>query len=259
MSFKTKIDLSNNRFFKQEIDSVSNFKGINHFSTPLNERHLGPNLEKISTELVDSNLHIDFIYDKTSNKYEFKTENELFKLNENQIVTQEISPYSEDIFSTIPNYIGINPYYIENELFFENYIGYSYDFSIELVSENTEKILGYLIINEIIKYTAESRDYNGENDVIYAYGNIKADLIKPLKTYEIKKIENNIVMNEIANILYLYENGLIEINPENKIGWNAYIYGENLEFDDDIELIKIPNTTNFFEIIKIDDNKYLLK
>lgn len=259
MSFKTKIDLSNNRFFRQDIDSVSDFKGINRFSTPLSERHLGPNLEKLRTETLDTNIYSTFIYDKETNTYRFDLSNKELSVNLDQIIELGLNPYDEDTYHTQPKFEGIEPYIIENETFYQEYIGYGYDFTLEVINESFDQIYGQMIVGEFVKYIADSKDYDGNNDVVTVHGNINAERVRLGANYFIEDINDNTIISEYANVIYNYSAGTITIPENTKIGWNAYFYGSNLIFENETEIQRVGAPAVFNELIKISNDIYILK
>lgn len=255
MSFLTKIDLSNNIFVKQKINSITNFDGINNFSVPLEQRVLGPNLEKVIRNIIKTNITTSFTYNKKTLSFSFEDE----VINEYaQYISPEITPYDNDIEIKTP-YTGIDPYQIMDVEFFKHYTWNEIDFNFEIVDENDDFIIGNSFSDKLNECISESLDYNGDNIVVNINGGIKCDFLNSKTNYTIENISHNYTLNILSNILYIYQSGDITIDEDTEIGWNAFIYS-NIKINFTNENVEFLNEDNpLKEIIKISKDKYIIK
>ena len=255
MSFVTKIDLSNNTFVKQRINSITNFDGINNFSVPLEQRVLGPNLEKVIRNIIKTNIATSFIYNKKNLSFSFDDD---IVDKYAKFISSEITPYDNDIEIKTP-YSGIEPYQITGVEFFKKYMWYELDFNFEIISENEDYIIGNSFTDKLNECISESLDYNGDNVVVNINGGVKCDFLYSKTNYLVENINRNHTLNTLSNILYIYQSGDITIDDNTEVGWNAFIY-TNSKINFVNENIEILNELNpLKEIIKISKDKYIIK
>lgn len=257
MGFKTLLNLSGNRFFKQDINSKTNFNGVNEFSVPLEDRRLGPNLEDVSKTVIQEGIITPFEYDKETDLLTITFQSPEMSSSKNNI-PDFINFYSEETINVDPIFVGFNPYFIKNVEFYNNYIGYEYDLIIDSVDETYTHIFGSFYTDSVYEVVAGSLDYKGDNDVVKINGNAIADEFIMYAKYR--------VISPIDGEAPLTSNTIININDESSlnlktnllVGWNCYINTgiNSCDLIYDGVIINTLPSNHFFEVIKLSNSEF---
>lgn len=193
--FKTKLNIDDNTFFRQNINGVTKYSGINHFGVPLNERRLGPDIAKASILSVEQkNEVVRFINDDTSDTLKLTIltyDGDItFTLHRDEALNNNLKIDSD--------YLGFEPYEIKGVEFFK---GYTW-FVIEGDNLNNEEFK----LTKLTKYTSSSLDYAGDDKILTVAGDVEVDRIFGLHTYTPHTINTDFKLVDAKNNPFLIHN-----------------------------------------------------
>lgn len=262
MTFITKINLTENRLFKQTINKWAKFQGLNEFSVPMAERVLGADIENATKTIVERDIFTPFKYFAETDQIEFE-----FPFKEMAQSSENIPDinFNDDLenVEVPPVFKGIDPYTIEGVQLFDRYQGYEYDLVIEQVTDTEYGFKGVFRTTELVFVDAPSLDYKGDNIVVKVNGYLQADKIYNKQVKEIIMFNDNKVIDGVMNSDSIFiGNGIIQI--ENiKIPTGAFyefIFTTNSIFEIvDGEIIN--GKEQYFgnvKIIKVNNNEFLI-
>lgn len=259
MGFKTKINLSENRLFKQIINKWTKFKGLHEFSVPLEDRRLGADVENAVRTIIGREIFTDFEYyrDNDTIAYDFKIP-EMSKSVDN-IPTIKFDNELENVFVEAV-YYGEEEYEVNGVVFYNKYIGYEYDLILDNLEITDFGYRGTFRTTELVYVETPSLDYKGDNTVMIVHGNILADKIISKEVYDIIEFSDEIHINEtpFSNVIY-FGSGLVSIVDDLDIGSTLnFIFTENSTFNTNgLEILNpLPVYFGNQKLIKVKHNSY---
>lgn len=263
--FTTKLNISENRLVKQDINTVTEFKGSNVFSVPLSERRLGALMESATKIYDEEEIHVQtpFSYDVATEKLTLEFNNEKLQKSSDNI------PYinfdnPDETYTVEAVMYGSEPYLVEDVEFYSRYSGYEYDITITNLEFVDGKYTGVFNTYEIILVECKSNDYVGNNEVLIVNGFSKTDKIitNSIQYTEVKTINNPTNLFLSKDLGFLVVNSTINLGSDLPIGVmiDGYCQADGI--------ITIPNNTkintqtlksqSFFKIVKISDKEFLV-
>lgn len=226
MGFTTKINLSENRLYKQTINTKSNFDGINEFSVPLEKRRLGGDYSNSIKTIVETDILTNFEYVIETDSLIINFINEEMKSSSENIptITFEIN---NETYTVLPKLEGYDPYHILGVEFFNNYKGYEYDLTINDLEATENGFIGTFYTPELILVDAPSLDYKGDNIVFKVNGFSLSDM-------NLSKIKYNIIDID----------GEFKIEYDNHYTNNLYVLNHSVSIS---ETISVGSELNFIK------------
>lgn len=259
MGFKTKLNLSENRLFKQFINKWTKFIGLHEFSVPLDERRLGADTENAVRTIIGREIYTNFEYYKDNDTiaYDFKIP-EMSKSVDN-IPTMTFDNELENVFVEAVFY-GEEEYEIEGVIFYNKYTGYEYDLILDTLEITDFGYRGTFRTTELVYVETPSLDYKGDNNVLIVHGNILADKVISNSIYNIIEITGDFEINDVpkSNVIYVGA-GKVSIDNDLPIGTalNFIFTNETTIETNGLQIMNpLPVYFGYLKLIKVNDNSY---